>query len=179
MSQFSQELCNLESSTMVYICRMSDCIVGSRLRVIALILLFYPFFFVSFYCMLTLKICVSFLRNYCCEILKHGIHMKNEFLYCGIENWTHCSYSSLYLSIFLSFKAKFVSWFSQELFKLESSIMECLCKMSDHIMGLKNKLIALFLVFLSIFFFQFHMLFLYFQFHMLTLKICTSYLGKY
>ena len=61
------------------------------------------------------------------SILKHGIHMDNELLYCGIENWTHCSYSSLYLSIFLSFKAKFVSRFSQELFKLESSILECLC----------------------------------------------------
>ena len=73
--------------------------------------------------------------------------MDNEFLYGRIENWTHCSYSSLYLSIFLSFKAKFVSGFSQELFKLESSIMECLCIMSDHIMGLRNKLIALFLVF--------------------------------
>ena len=128
-------------------------------------------FFVSFYCMLTLKVCVSFLRNYCCLILKHCIHMDNEFLYCGIENWTHCSYSSLYLSIFLSFKPKFVSRFSQELFKLESSIMECLCKISDHIMGSRNKLIALLLVFLSIF--------LYFQFHMLTLKICTSFLGKY
>ena len=105
------------------------------------------------------------------RILKHDIHMDNEFLYCGIENWTNCSYSSLYLSIFLSFKAKFVSRFSQELFKLESSIMECLCKMNDHIMELRNKLIALFLVFLSIC--------LYFQFHMLTLKICTSFLGKY
>ena len=76
--------------------------------------------------------------------------MDNEFLYCGIENWTHCFYSSLYLYIFLSFKAKFVSRFSQELFKLKSSIMECLCKMSDHIMGLRNK-IALFLVFFILF----------------------------
>ena len=97
--------------------------------------------------------------------------MDNGFLYCGIENWTHCSYSSLYLSVFLSFKAKFLSRFSQELFNSESSIMECLCKMSDHIMGLRNKLIALFLVFVIHFF--------YFQFHMLTLKICTSFLGKY
>ena len=72
---------------------------------------------------------------------------------------------------FLSFKAKFVSRFSLELFKLKSSIMVCLCKMRDHIIGLRNKLIALFLVFLSNF--------LYFQFHMLTLKICTSFLGKY
>ena len=44
-------------------------------------------------------------------MLKLGIHMDNELLYCGIENRTPCSYSSLYLSVFLSFKAKFVSQF--------------------------------------------------------------------
>ena len=54
-------------------------------------------------------------------MLKLGIHMDNELLYCGIENLTPCSYSSLYLSIFLSFKAKVVSQFSLELCKLESS----------------------------------------------------------
>ena len=37
------------------------------------------------------------------EIMKLGIHMDNELLYCGIENLTPCSYSSLYLSIFLCF----------------------------------------------------------------------------
>ena len=56
MSQFSPELCKLESSNMVYIYRMSNCIVGLRLRVMALIFLFYPFFFLSLYYMLTLKI---------------------------------------------------------------------------------------------------------------------------
>ena len=50
-------------------------------------------------------------------MLKLGIHMDIELLYCGIENQTPCSYPSLYLSIFLSFKAKFVSQFSQELCK--------------------------------------------------------------
>ena len=35
-------------------------------------------------------------------MLKLGIHMDNELLYCGIENLTPCSYSSLYLSIFVS-----------------------------------------------------------------------------
>ena len=40
MSQFSLELRKLESSNMVCICRMSDCIVGLRLRVMALIFLF-------------------------------------------------------------------------------------------------------------------------------------------
>ena len=37
VSQFSPELCKLESSNLVYICRMSDFIVGLRLRVMALI----------------------------------------------------------------------------------------------------------------------------------------------
>ena len=53
-------------------------------------------------------------------MLKLGIHMDNKLLYCGIENRTPFSYSSLYLSIFLSFTAKFVSHFSPELCKLES-----------------------------------------------------------
>ena len=42
MSQFSPELCKLESSNMVNIYRMSDCIVG--LRVMALIFLFFIHF---------------------------------------------------------------------------------------------------------------------------------------
>ena len=54
-------------------------------------------------------------------MLKLGIHMDNELLYCGIEILTPCPYSSLHLSIFLSFKAKFVSQFSPEICKLESS----------------------------------------------------------
>ena len=33
-------------------------------------------------------------------MLKLGIHMDNELVYCWIENCTPCSYSSLYLSIF-------------------------------------------------------------------------------
>ena len=43
------------------------------------------------------------------RILKLCINMDKELLW--IENQTHCSYSSLYLFIFLSFKAKFVSQF--------------------------------------------------------------------
>ena len=75
-------------------------------------------------CKLTLKIRVRVFSGIIkARILKLGIHMDNELLYCGIENQTPCSYSSLYLSIFLSFKAKFVSQFSPELCKLESSNM--------------------------------------------------------
>ena len=44
MSHFSQELCKLESSNIVHICRMSDCIVGLRFRVIAVIFLFLSIF---------------------------------------------------------------------------------------------------------------------------------------
>ena len=44
VSHFSPELCKLESSNMVYICRMSDCIVGLRFRVMALIFLFLSIF---------------------------------------------------------------------------------------------------------------------------------------
>ena len=57
-------------------------------------------------------------------------------MYSGIENRIPCSYSSLYLSIFLSFKAKFVSQFSPELCKLESSNMVNICSFSDCIVGL-------------------------------------------
>ena len=74
--------------------------------------------------MVTLKICVRvFSGTFIARILKLGINIDNELLYCGIENQTPCSYSSLYLSIFLSFKAKFVSQFYPELCKLESSNM--------------------------------------------------------
>ena len=78
--------------------------------------------------------------------------MDNELLYCGIENWTPYSYSLLYLSIFLSFMAKFVSHFSLELCKLESSNMVDICRMSDCIVRLRLRVMALiFLFFSSIF----------------------------
>ena len=132
VSQFSQELCKIESSNMVYTCRMSDCIVGLRLRVMAFILLWF-IHFLSFPIMhVILKICVRVFSGIVeARILKLGIHMDNELLYCWIENQTRCSYSSLYLSIFLSFQPKFVSQFSQELCKVESSNMVYICRMSD------------------------------------------------
>ena len=81
---------------MIYICRMSDCIVGLRLRVMAFIFLFYLFFFLSLYCMLTFKICVGvFSRIIKARMLKVGIHMDNELLYCGIEIRTPCLSSFL------------------------------------------------------------------------------------
>ena len=102
--------------------------------------------------MLTLKICVGvFSGIFKARMLKLGLHMDNDVLYCGIENRTPCSYSSLYLSIFLSLKAKFVSQFSQELCKLESSNMVNICRMSDCIVGLRLRVIAFIFLFLSIF----------------------------
>ena len=84
-------------------------------------------------------------------MLKLGIHMDSVLLYYGIENWTPCSYSSLYLSFFLSFKANFVSLFSLELCKLESSNMLYICRMSDCIVGWRLRVMAHIFLFLSIF----------------------------
>ena len=54
--------------------------------------------------MFTLKICVGvFSGIFKARMLKLGIHMDNELLYCRIENYTPCSYFSLYLSIFIHF----------------------------------------------------------------------------
>ena len=72
--------------------------------------------------------------------------MDNELLYCRIENRTPCYYSSLNLSIFLFFKAKFVSKSCQELYKLESSNMVYICRMSDCIVGLRFRVIAFILL---------------------------------
>ena len=47
VSQFSQEPCKPESRNMVFICRMSDCIMGLRLKVLAS--MFLVFIFLSLY----------------------------------------------------------------------------------------------------------------------------------
>ena len=52
----------------------------------AVIFLFYPFFFLSRYYMLTLKNCVGvFSGIFKARMLKLCIHMDNEMLYYGIE----------------------------------------------------------------------------------------------
>ena len=103
--------------------------------------------------MLPLKICVGvFSGTLKARMLKLGLHMDSELLlYCGIENRTPCSYSCLYLSIFLSFTATFVSQFSPEMCKLESSNMIYICRMSDCIVGLRLRVMALIFPCLSIF----------------------------
>ena len=105
--------------------------------------------------MLTSKINVGvFSRTVKARMLILGIQIDNELLNRGVENWTPRSYSSLYLSIFLSFKAKSVSQFSPELCKLESSNMVYICRMSDCIVGLRLKVMAfIFLFFIHFSFF--------------------------
>ena len=63
---------------------------------------FYPFFFLSIFACLHCKfVSRVFIGIIGTIILELGIHM-NELWYNVIENQAHCSYSSLYLSIFLS-----------------------------------------------------------------------------
>ena len=67
---------------MLYICGMSNCIVGLRHRVIALFSIFIYFFFLSLYDMLTLKFCVGvFPENFIARMLKLGLHMDTGLLY--------------------------------------------------------------------------------------------------
>ena len=86
-------------------------------------------------------------------MLKLGIHMDNELLYCGIENQTPFFYSALYLSILMYLKGKFVSQFSPELCKPESLNMIFICRMSDCIVGLR--VMALFSIFIHFAFFPY------------------------
>ena len=49
--------------------------------------------------------------------------MDYELLYGLKENQAHCCYLPIYLSMFLTFLDKFVSYFSQELVKLNASYL--------------------------------------------------------
>ena len=119
------------------------------------IFLFFIHFFHSFpKLQVTIKnLCLRFLRNFKARMLKLCIHMDNELLYCGIENRTPCSYSSLYLSIVLSFTATFVSQFSPELYKLESSNIVYICRKIDCIVGLRLRVMASHFSIFHLFFF--------------------------
>ena len=102
-----------------------------------------------------------FSKTFKARMLKLGMHMDNELLYCGIENRSPSLYLSIFFFIFfyfffffLSFKAKYVSQFSPELCKLESSNVVYMCRMSDCIVGLRFRvmvLIFLFFIFFSFF----------------------------
>ena len=86
MSQFSPELCKLESSNIVYICKMSDCILGLRLKVMALIFLFLSIFlsFPILHVNIKKFYVGVFSGTIIARILKLGIHIDNELLYYGI-----------------------------------------------------------------------------------------------
>ena len=65
MSQLSPELCKLESSNVVYMFRMSDCIVGLRLRVMAHIFLVLSIFLSFSILHVNIEnLCWSFLRKF-------------------------------------------------------------------------------------------------------------------
>ena len=92
------------------------------LSLIALILLYFIIFFLSIFQRLSLKIYVIvFSRTIQARTFKLGLLMNNEMLNRRITFKANCFYSSLSLSIFLSFQDKFVSQFSHELCKLGSS----------------------------------------------------------
>ena len=126
MSQFSPELCKLESSNMVYICRMSDCIVELRLRVMALIFFICIQFSFFPYVTLTLKICVGFSGIFKARLLKLGIHMDNE-LYCGTDNHSLLLFVPLLLllsDLFIQFSCT-VLQFSLQLIYLLLFVYSC------------------------------------------------------
>ena len=85
VSQFSQELCQLEPSNRVYASRMNDCFVGKKVRLIALLFFYYPFFFLSLFCMFTSKICVRvFSGSIGTRLLEFTMYMDDELWYCVI-----------------------------------------------------------------------------------------------
>ena len=79
MSQFSPELCKLESTNMSNICRMSDCIVGLRLKAMAFIFLYLSIFLSFSILHVNIKIFYVgvFSRTFKARMLKLGIHMDN------------------------------------------------------------------------------------------------------
>ena len=84
-------------------------------------------------CILSLKICVTVFSGTIEAII---LNLDNKLLYWGTVNETHCSYSSIDLSIFLYFRRRFVSHFFQELCSLQSS------NMGDCIVGFRLKLVS-------------------------------------
>ena len=81
--------------------------MGLRFRVMAFLFLFLSIFlsFPILHVNIKKKYVGVFLGIFKARMLKLSIDMDNELLYCGIEKQTHCFYSSLYLSISLSFTA--------------------------------------------------------------------------
>ena len=86
----------LQSSNMVHIWRISNCIVGLRLRFIALVCLFSPFYFLSLFVCFHWKLVIVFLENIQFGILLNGyLFFFFLFFFCRIAKED-------YLSSFLS-----------------------------------------------------------------------------
>ena len=102
--------------------------------------------------MLTLEFCVLvFSGSVKARILKLGIHMNNEMLYCGTEKIRLIALILPFIYPFFCLLRLNLCQFSQELYKLVSSIMVYICRMSDCIVGLRLRVMAFILVFLLIF----------------------------
>ena len=98
--------------------------------------------------MLTLKICVGvFSGTFKARMLKLGIHIDNELLYCGIENRTPCSYILPFICpFFFLLRLNWCHCFLRNC-KLESSNMVSICRMSDCIVGSRLRVMALIFLF--------------------------------
>ena len=81
--------------------------------------------------------------------------MDDELWYGVIENQAHYYYSSLFYPSFCLFKARFVSYFSKKLLKIESLTLVHIhvCRMSGCITGLRLLVMAFILLCSSIFLF--------------------------
>ena len=75
----------------------------------ALIFLFLSIFLSFPILHVNIKICVRVFSGFFkARIVKLGILMDNELLYCGVENQTLCLYSSLYCSYFIIYLFSFL-----------------------------------------------------------------------
>ena len=101
VSLFYQDLCSLQASNMVYIWRMSDCIVGLRLRLIARIFPFFLDFFLSVFCMFNLKNCVTvFSGAIQARYFVFGILINNMHVFCIIGLTNKILFPVFFLFIF-------------------------------------------------------------------------------
>ena len=86
--------------------------------------------------------------------LNFGILTDDELWYGVIENQAHCSYSSHFLSICLSFQDKFVSLFSGTnksrhfIFCIQNTMSSCIVGLTNRIIALINYLFIQFPLFL-------------------------------
>ena len=93
----------LQSSNMAYIWRMSDSIVGLRLRPIVPILLFFLCFSFSLFCMSTLKrFVIVFSGTIKASVLKLGIYRDISY-YCSCNVGLRLGPLRLFFPLFIHF----------------------------------------------------------------------------